>query len=175
MISTPTYKENLLSLGSGAFIAIFFTSLIMWVLGNKLGNIYLFSGFVIYYLIDHLIFRKNNSQKLDISINSLIFGLGLILFFQIGLVTGILLAIPAIIYVILSYDKLNKTIILFIIGAILATLILYLKMPFAEALSFISGALFYIVAKYMMFESMDKKLAFVIGLVIGVLPFIVGI
>ena len=110
------YKEDLLSVGSGIFIVVFFTSLIIWVLGNKFGNIYLLSGFVIYYLVNHLSFRKNKSQRLDISTNSLIFGLGLILFFQVGLTVGILLAIPAIIYVILSYRKLNKSIILFING-----------------------------------------------------------
>ena len=142
---------------------------------SPLGNIYLFSGFVIYYLVDHLIFRKNNSQKLDISVNSFIFGLGLILFFQIGISAGILLAIPAIIYAGLSYKEFNKSITLFIIGTILTTLILYFNLTFEEMLSFISGALFYIVARYMMFESMNEKVTFITGVVIGVLPFIMGI
>lgn len=169
------HEKNLLSFGSGLFVAVFFTSLILWVLGNKLGNIYLFLGFVIYYSIDHLIIKKNNSQRLNISVNSFVFGLGLILFFQVGIPVGIILSIPALIYVILSYKKFSKSLVISTVGAILAASLLYFKLPFVEILSLISGALFYIVARYMMFESMDKKLAFLLGVIVGIIPFIMGV
>jgi hypothetical protein len=169
------YKNDLFSFSSGIFIATFFTSLLVWILGNRFGNIYLFSGFIVYYLIDHFLFIKSNSQKLDTAINSFAFGLGLILFFQISVAVGILLLIPPVVYVLFSHKKFPNSLIALVIGVIFSLVIVSLNLWLAEILSFIIGILFYLIMKNMLFKSIDKKTLFIVGTLLGIFTFIFSI